>query len=393
MTSRIPRKVVLLGTGCGLALLAGCSGSLQQMVDSVGPKPQYESSKSLPPLEIPPGLSSDNVKDTMPVPQVGGDSANDGSTTYSAYTRSMQDAATVQQTSAVLPSVPQVKLEGSGDHHWLLVDATPAAVWPKVREFWIQNGFTLKTEDPSTGVMETDWAVNTADIPKNFLTGLLGKVMPTVNSASTRDKFRTWLEPGSKPGTTEIHISHRGLQAKVVGNMRDADYIGWVPRPPDPGATAAMLNKLMVYLGVDQQKAKQQMAAAHTNAPRAQLVHEANGAVALKLPEDFSRAWQRTGLALDRGGFTVEDRDRSRGVYYVHYIDPNNKGESGGSSWLSKLKFWSSNDNKKKASEEYLISLVGAESSTRVVVLDKQGKRDTSPTATRILNLLHKQLE
>ena len=33
------------------------------------------------------------------------------------------------------------------------------------------------------------------------------------------------------------------------------------------------------------------------------------------------RAWRRVG-ALDRVGFTVEDRDPLRRVYYVRYVDP-----------------------------------------------------------------------
>ena len=99
---------------------------------------------------------------------------------------------------------------------------------------------------------------------------------------------------------------------------------------------------------------------------------------------------RRTGLALDRVGFTVEDRDRSRGLYFVRYVDPDQDlGNREG--FLSKLKFW--DDDEKPEKTEYLISLIGGERTTQVIVLDKDGERDASPTATRILALLHEQLK
>ena len=52
---------------------------------------------------------------------------------------------------------------------------------------------------------------------------------------------------------------------------------------------------------------------------------EGNGV--LTLDEPFDRAWRRVGLALDRVGFTVEDRDRAKGLYYVRYVDPKTDGK------------------------------------------------------------------
>jgi outer membrane protein assembly factor BamC len=126
------------------------------------------------------------------------------------------------------------------------------------------------------------------------------------------------------------------------------------------------------------------------------LERDGGGSV-LRLQEQFSRAWRRTGLALDRVGFTVEDRDRSRGLYFVRYVDPESdlrgKEEKG---FFSKLAFWSSDDDKRDQSRDgYLVSLIGGrdgDENTQVVVLNKDGERDGSPTADRILSLLHEQL-
>src|SRR5690606_20520493 len=37
--------------------------------------------------------------------------------------------------------------------------------------------------------------------------------------------------------------------------------------------------------------------------------------------ESFDRAWRRVGVAIDSAGFTVEDRDRSQGDYFIRYLD------------------------------------------------------------------------
>jgi outer membrane protein assembly factor BamC len=96
----------------------------------------------------------------------------------------------------------------------------------------------------------------------------------------------------------------------------------WQPRPADPELEAEMLRRLMVRLGVEETRAKTMMAAEQRQ-DRAKLSRATDGAGALLLEEAFDRAWRRVGLALDRVGFTVEDRDRSQGLYFVRYVDPD----------------------------------------------------------------------
>ena len=73
------------------------------------------------------------------------------------------------------------------------------------------------------------------------------------------------------------------------------------------------------------------MAASAPPDPRVRLVREDGGTqAALALDVGFSQAWRRTGLAIDRAGFTVEDRDRSRGLFFVRYaVDGAGDGEPG----------------------------------------------------------------
>jgi outer membrane protein assembly factor BamC len=380
----------------GLMLSAGCSGTLDDAVDSVIPRsePKYKSSKRAPPLEIPPDLSSASIGDSYPIPE----SPRDGSATYSEYANGGN--RTVSTQSSVLPQADNVRIERSGDQRWLVVEAAPEQVWPRVRDFWLQQGFLIEVEDPRVGVMETDWA----EERDRFRGGLFsfGNLAKMLYSAATRDKFRTRLERGTKPGTTEVFISHRGAQEILPEDKTRPAALEeempkvWQPRPADPELEAEMLQRMLMAFGVEEQRAGQIVVQAPGTQDRARLVQNENGGTALSLDEDFSRAWRRTGLALDRVGFTVQDRDRSRGLYFVRYVDPNVdiNGQSN-EGFFSKLKFWG-DDARDTSKDEYLISVAAGrdgDNTTEVMVLNKEGQPENSDTAERILGLLHEQLK
>ena len=236
--------------------------------------------------------------------------------------------------------------------------------------------------------METDWAENRARVPDGFIRNTLGKLLDSVYSTSERDKFRTRLERGREPGTTEIYISHRGME-EVYTSLAE-DETKWQPRPADPELEAEMLRRLMVRLGVQEERARTQVASAKA-APRATLRKGSDGN-SLALNEQFDRAWRRVGLALDRVGFTVEDRDRSKGLYFVRYIDPmldNKSADNRG--WFSRLKFWGNSDPKQAEQFRVLVKDMGERA--EVNVLNKEGTPEKSATANRILTLLHEQLK
>ncbi len=372
-------------------LAAGCSGSLSDVVDRVVPgEPVYKSSRSAEPLEVPPDLSSSTINDTMAIP--AGAPAS-GEATYSEYQRQQAGAGAGSATrvAGVLPQIRNVRVEHLGDKRWLVVRADPAQVWPRVRDFWLQQGFLIAMEDPGIGIMETDWAEKREQF-RSGISKFLSKLSSALYGAAIRDKFRTRLERGADPGTTEIYVSHRGVEEiiKETDRKRGETLRKWQPRPADPELEAEMLNRLMVSFGIEQQQARQMVASRSERQARARLMRDNQGGSVLEVSEDFSRAWRRTGLALDRVGFTVEDRDRSRGLYYVRYVDPDTATKSDG-GFFSKLKFWGDGDAKKGASA-YLISLTGADENTSIVVLDERGERERSATAERILGLLEAQL-
>ncbi len=341
---------------------------------------EYKSAQSMPPLEVPPDLSRSSIDDRLVVP----DAAPPGGTArYSEYAGERSGAERIAK-AGVLPEVPGIRVMRDGDKRWLVADGDPTRYWERVRAFWLENGFTLKIDNPTAGVMETDWAENRANIADSWLRKLLGKVGDWAHSTATRDLFRTRLERGTG-GNTEIFVSHRGVEEVVRSGVSETTV--WQPRPSDPGLEAEILNRMMVFLGVKKEQADKAMSGSQTRPAQARLERDAGGSV-LVVDNSFEQAWRRTGLALDRIGFTVEDRDRSRGLYYVRYMDPV-AGMNKEPGFFAKL----FGADAKDAKVQYVVTLKGDGSATRVVVADPSGARDGSKAAEKILTLLEEQLK
>ena len=314
---------------------------------------------------------------------------------------------------------------------WLVVKTTPDKAWATAKAFWTEAGFVLNRETPDVGIMETDWAENRSKLPQDFVRRTVGRVVDGLYSTGERDKFRTRLEAGVEPGTMDIFVSHRG--AEEVYNNPDKLSLQWQPRASDKELEAEMLARLMLKFAFANATESEKTAiiagataAGATVAARATFDKEKGGA--LKVNEPFDRSWRRVSLALDNIGFTVEDRDRSKGLFFVRYIDPDAEANSGPAekSFLDKLAFWRKADpaTKPKPTEpklpapksvlpeksfldnlvfwrkddpaskpQYRLFVSEAAGISDVVVQDADGKTDHSSTAKRILSLLLEQLK
>lgn len=279
------------------SLLTACSALESNKVE-------YKSASKAPSLEVPPDLSQLS-KDTRY--QLPGQSV-------SANTQAQVQAAPSGVPTAAT-QVGDVRIERAGNQRWLVIDRSPDALWDPVKAFWHDNGFVLAIEKRELGIQETDWAENRAKIPQDFIRNALGKLLDSLYSTGERDRFRTRLERNAAGGT-DLFISHKGM-VEVFGD-RNKDTTVWTPRATDPELEAEFLRRLMVKLGVSETQAKAQLASAP--APQVAQVALVDGQPGVTLPDPFDRAWRRVGLALDRSNFTVEDRDRSAGVYFVRYV-------------------------------------------------------------------------
>jgi outer membrane protein assembly factor BamC len=215
----------------------------------------------------------------------------------------------------------------------------------------------------------------------------LGRVLNTLYSTGELDKFRTRLE--RTPSGTEVYISHRGMEEVYTG--REKDETRWQPRAVDPQLEAEMLSRLMAHLGRRAEESQAAIAAAPQAPVRARLM-AAQGATAVQVDEGFDRAWRRVGLALDRGGFTVEDRDRSGGIYFVRYIDPaRDVGDKPG--LLSRLFGGGAREAPAPGADRWRVAVKADGERSVVSVLDAQGAPASGATAQRIAVLLVDELK
>jgi outer membrane protein assembly factor BamC len=365
--------VPALAAAVALAALAGCDAT----TTSLGKKIDYKSVTSAPALELPPDLKSPQYDDRYNVSTASGLAARDATRPRTG------DQIAVNQ-------VPDARILKSGTERWLQVRTTPEYAWGVTRQFWIDQGFVLASELPASGVMETDWAENRAEMPSDVLRSSIGKVADLFYTTYKREKYHTRIERGTEAGTVDIYVSSRVMEqvpTAKIDNSSPAAF-AWAVLPSDPGRDAEWLGRLMVRFGLPETQAAAALAASNTTPDRAKLQKSPEGVSQLVVDDSFDRAWRRVGLALDRIGFTVVDRDRSKGQYFVRYSDPELAARNEG--LLTKLAFWK---DKSEKVENYRILVAQADPRSIVTVQDTNGAPEKGEASEKILTLLKDQLK
>lgn len=355
------------------AALAGCSS-----IDSFlsGDKVDYRNSAAKTrPLEVPPDLTQ-LARDPRYAPQGGVVSA------AATPAPKLGSATPSGPATVALTSLGKVRVEKQGDQRWLVAEAAPEALYSEIKSFWEERNVRLTTDNPQAGVMETDWVENRAKLPNDLIRSTLGRLVDRLYDSGERDRFRVRLERGS--AGTEIYLSHRGLEEIYTNDQKDMT--AWRPRERDPKVEAEVLAQLLMRLGQrDETTAKTAVAQAPEAPSRARALATAG---ALELDEPFDRAWRRVGLALDRGGFTVEDRDRSTGLYFVRYVDPKTAGQDE-PNFLARL-FGAKGPNKDPV--RYRVALKGDGAKTTISVQNAAGAAETGDAGKSIVSQLVRDL-
>jgi outer membrane protein assembly factor BamC len=371
---------LLLGSG-----LEGCT----MVGDWLGGKSDYQAgAKRTQPLDVPPDLTQ-LQRDSRYLPQGGVVNASELGKPGASPAASDAPAVAVN-------TLGDLRVERSGEHRYLVSARSPEVLWPAIRQFWIDRGFKITDENATAGYLETDWIENKAKRPHGFIQDALGKVVDGMFDSGFRDRYRVRLERPAGGGT-EIYLTHFGLEEVVTGWQKDNTQ--WVARPNDPGLEAEMLSTLMVSLGAGADSARTAVAsaapasgavAAATGSSRARLV-TGQPAATVQVDDGFDRAWRRVGLALDHGGFTVEDRDRAQGLYFVRFVDAKeaSKDEPG---IFSKVFSWFGKDEKSPVGK-YRIQIKGESNRSTISILNNQGQPDNSDNAKRIVALLVDELK
>lgn len=354
-------------SGVALISLVGCSAM------GVGSKRiDYRADAvQVPSLELPPELTAPETDDRYKVPGAEGESV----ATYSAYTK--EEAASPRvENNKVLPIIANVSLEHSGTQRWLKVDQPAEKVWPVVMSFLQANGLKVHSQDQVSGVIVTEWAENRAKIPEGGLRSVLGKVFDNLYSSGFQDQYRIRLER-AKDGT-EIYITQYGKE-EVLDKEGSSK---WQPSPNDPELEAEMLQRLMVRFGNNPvQAAAAVTAGSEAVAGGARLLQLVDGSSVIVINDAFDKSWRSVGLAIERAGYAVEDKDREKGIFYLRTV----KVEKG---WMEKLEFWKNEDD---SNLRYRVNVKDGGATCEVSVTDQNGA--SNEAAKQRLEAIYKNIQ
>jgi outer membrane protein assembly factor BamC len=366
-------RLFLIGTLSISILLTACSSTFSG--DTIDYKSAGE--KKGPNLAFPPDMTVTGSDKRYVVP--------DGGATLSGYSNAVQTKPTGKET--ILPAVAGMRVERDGSRRWLVVSKPAKELYPSIRDFWQETGFILMVDSPETGIMETDWAENRAKIPQDFIRRTIGKVLDSIYSTGERDKFRTRLELNSK-GETEIFITHRGATEELTGT--DKSQTIWTTRANDPELEAEFLARLMQRLGYAEESTKASMAAAKTASGEPKVSYlKKTPSPRLEFVGNFDRAWRDVGVGLDRSNFTVDDRDRSKGIYFVRFVNTTELSNERG--FFDKMFSKKTDDDMKKA-KRYRVLVKDSAGTITVTVQDEKGAAETEGVSVQILTLLDLQV-
>lgn len=348
-------------------LLTSCSTTDEIFEDITAP--DYVSSSKARKLEIPPDLSEIDSNNAYEIP---GEAKS-----YKNYLDKQNNNSNIDNdTKKIIADPDGMKIIKSGTLRWLIVEKEPDILWPHIKDFWEEIGFRVVVANKRTGIIETEWT-DSDDIKLDQNSDAISrfdKWLDNLSGFADKRKFRTRVEVGEN-GSTEIFVSQRSLDAiadqhERILKTRQSGYNptelykieGYIDEDgkktsktevrenDDYEIDSEILTRLMIKLGAVDFDARKKIANPETLV-KAKLV-ERNNSLYIKMLDPYDRSWRRLGLAIDIMGMVTEDKDRSKGIYYVRYSEQDlpEKKEDEEEGIIDKLMFWSDDKEQDKNS-------------------------------------------
>ncbi len=351
----------------------------------------YLKSDNVAPLILPEGVNKDALSELYPIPAISAaDFGYDANATEYDVPRPMPLSANMLQDN--------IKIQRVGENAWILVNAAPGELWPRVRNFLNANDLKVSRADLKQGVIETDWL--------QFKTDL-----------NSQDKYRLQIDQGVQPETSEIHITHVNVASAVKPSV-DPE---WPTKSMNPEREKWLLDELSATLASDQTEGGTSMLAQGIGvAAKANLGMFKNESI-MTLKLDKTRAMATVSYAAKHDGFQLYESDANLGLFYVYYenaqdakpgwfrrffrIGLNPKPETSpyslaqiSANMLQGDAFenagYSIRDDEKELEDApgYLIVVTGQEGNYMIRARDPYGKRLKAREARELLTVLRKNL-
>lgn len=334
-----------------LLSLAGCSSipGVNRLVGEDGMfrdrQGDYLEAEVISRTEVPPGLDDYVIDDLYMVPE-----ANTNSNTFIQPPRPRPLEGRSER---------EVVIQRLEDRSWVVVDASPSQVWPRVRDYWTSKGIELAYENPTQGTMETGWFM------------LQGNPL-------SQEKFRVFIEPGFQDQSTEVRLLH----VSVPQSVPSLGEVDWPETSHDQELAYNTLTDLSTYLAdvsdLYQASSVSFLAGNIPSEGKASMVRTPAGSQLLRLEADFERSWAAVGRALERAGVEIAAQDYSKGVYEVSFVISSEKEEGNFLSRLVTLERFRGDDEIR--THELRIQLIDTDSAVEVLVENLAGDTaDASP--------------
>ncbi|MGV3592250.1 MAG: outer membrane protein assembly factor BamC [Gammaproteobacteria bacterium] len=248
---------------------------------------EYLEAETIPRTVIPEGLDGYVIDDLLVIPEIGNQEA-----------QPFFDAPRPRPLEGA--SDREVVIQRMTDRAWIIVDASPAEVWPRIRDYWRQENIQIASENPTIGQMDTAWFERSSDV-------------------LNREKFRVIVETGFQDNSSEIRLVH--VEAPRATPV--FEQINWPERSEDFDVEYETLSDLSTYLAdvadLNTASSVSFLAGNISSTGKAALFTTPAGTDVLSLQADYQRCWAAVGRALRRAGMEITSENADVGMYEVVY--------------------------------------------------------------------------
>lgn len=352
----------------GLVVLPACGLFSQNETD---PNVEYKQAVNNQRLEVPPQIGLDERDQVMRVPL---------------------DGKNKLSHNVLLPELSSVRWKRTEKDRWLEIETNAEQLWPVLRDFWGVQGLLVERDEPLLGIIETAWAERHEVLPQSGIRSVLRGAFSAFYSAKELDKYRIRVERLSKGKGVRLFLQHRGFveTSDSSGSRDNKGTNKWLPGESNRILEDEMMARLLVYLGVAEQRARGLLSNSEAQklTTAAYIDQSKDGDTSIVVSLSFYKAWIRTEDALDELGWDIEESLEGEKRFDITF-----KGDvpEAIAKEINPDPGWF--ESATNISRSYQIYLLEEPGRTRLRISDATGETSFPKLEAELMRRLHEQLK